>query len=240
MSCKAPVRTRFWMDWKKSFPEKNVMSGSKSQKCFSEKNSSSSSGVRLAIMAATTEPTLLPATTLGKHPRALRARATPTWNVPSVPPPLSISAVRPKQCRVSCRKASFSCNGMSCSCAIIRSCARVSSMYSRTARGTPHRGSCSLRPMLVMLPRLRRISARRLNIISSTLPDARCARSSRSCSSMSSLSYVRDPSPQNDDVADTAAFFPPPFAVVLSGATAAALAVSSRASMRCATRLKSS
>ena len=36
----------------------------------------------------------------------------------------------------------------------------------RTARGTPHSGSCSLRPMSVMLPRFRRMSARSPNIIS--------------------------------------------------------------------------
>ena len=81
------------------------------------------------------------------------------------------------------------------SCAMARSCARVSSMYSRTALGTPHSGSCSLRPMSVMFPRFRKMSARKLNIISSTLPDARCARRSRSCSSMSSASYERWPSP---------------------------------------------
>ena len=56
------------MEEKKSRPLKKVMSGSRSQKCFSLKNSSSSSGVRLAMIAATMLPTLLPANTRGSNP----------------------------------------------------------------------------------------------------------------------------------------------------------------------------
>ena len=70
MSCSAPVRTKCCTELKKSRPLKKVMSGSKSQKCSSLKNSSSSEGVRLATMAATMLPTELPTSTRGKHPRA--------------------------------------------------------------------------------------------------------------------------------------------------------------------------
>ena len=188
MSCKAPVRTKCCTLVKKSLPLKKVMSGSKSQKCSSEKNSSSSSGVRLATMAATMLPTLLPTSTLGKHPRADKARATPTWNVPKVPPPESKSAVRPKQCLVSCKNASFSWTGISCSRAMSRNCKRVSSMYSRTHFGTPHRGSCRRRPISAKLPMFLKMSALKPNIISSTSPEARRKRSKRNCSSMSSSS----------------------------------------------------
>lgn len=78
MSCSAPVRIKCATLVKKSRPLKNVMSGRRSQKCSSEKNSSSSSGVRLETIAATMLPTLLPTSTRGRHPREESARATPT------------------------------------------------------------------------------------------------------------------------------------------------------------------
>ena len=172
MSWSAPVRTRCWMLEKKSRPLKKVMSGSKSQKCSSLKNSSSSSGVRLAMMAATMDPTDDPTSTRGRHPRAFSpARATPTWNVPSVPHPAHPAAVRPKQCLVSCRNELL-LDGRRALCAMTRNCAR-SRRCTRASRADTPQGFVQMSPHVRQVPDAPKCRARRRT---SSPRRPRCAR----------------------------------------------------------------
>ena len=127
-------------------PLDGVMSGSGvPEVLFGLKNSAARIGRRLETIAADDACRRA----AHQHARQTPARGggrAPRTNVERAerPPPESRSAVRPKQCLVSCRNAiGFSVTGKSCSRAMRRNCSRVSSMYSRTHFGTPHRGSCS-------------------------------------------------------------------------------------------------
>mmetsp|Transcript_18413 Transcript_18413/g.59905 ORF Transcript_18413/g.59905 Transcript_18413/m.59905 type:complete len:218 (-) Transcript_18413:267-920(-) len=189
-SCILPVRRKLLMMLKTLQLLKKVRSGSLSAPLRDSPNVfCSSSGVKVHTKAQTMAPTEEPPMTRGSTLARTSARTTPKWNAPRVAPPLSTSAERPKQCRVSCRNASFSSGGMSCSSTTVRSEVCTSFTYSFTTRGTPQCGSSWSRlPMLVTLPKPRSKSARSANMQSLTSPDSRCSRSNRSRSSTSSLS----------------------------------------------------